>query len=440
LIYDSINSNSFLLKGVQMANPASVEQIMKRVRDYVKYGNIDASKIFDLEEFNKSCAQNNENWNVDPGFLPQSKSRLIGPLINICKKIIGKIIRLAFRPYYRKQNLFNASVTKSINEILKMSHTYDAVLLNLKEKMELKDEENEAPNTIIENIFSCIEKANEEIAKQKQSFEDQANALMKENKILSDRLKRLERKMGSQSPDASENKELPTFQDTKKSCDFDYFLFEQKFRSPEKNIKNYQKYYLGYFSEKDNVLDIGCGRGEFLELLRENGIKAKGIDIENDFVAYCIDKGLDVEKADAVIFLDKLEDNVLSGVFMSHVVEHLDFDYLNCLIGLSYKKIKPNGYIILETPNPTTLAIFTNAFYVDPTHNKPVHPETLKFLLNEAGFTDIEMKTFDFSKIAYSIPPLRGDQIHNLTDFNNGIGLLNSILFGYQDYTLIAKK
>jgi 2-polyprenyl-3-methyl-5-hydroxy-6-metoxy-1,4-benzoquinol methylase len=423
-----------------MANPGSVEQIMKRVRDYVKYGNIDASKIFDLEEFNKSCAQNNENWNVDPGFLPQSKSRLIGPVINICKKIIGKIIRLAFRPYYRKQNLFNASVTKSINELFKVLHTIDGTLIDMRDSIDLQREQNEWLNDKIENSAITVDMAEERIQQYNKKISFLANRLLKENNDLLGRIRRNERKIEGLNKVENAISNVPKDLAKDDLCGFDYYAFEQRFRSDEKLVKNYQRAYLKYFSKEDLVLDIGCGRGEFLELLKESDIKAMGIELNEDFVGYCTDKGLDVKKDDAVSFLKKLTDSSLNGILMSHVVEHLEFNELICILRLCVDKLKDGGHIIIETPNPTTLAIFTNAFYIDPTHKRPVHPETLRFLLEETGFIDIELKNFDFSKVDYDIPLLNAEQVYNLREFNDGINVLNNLLFGFQDYALIAKK
>ncbi len=223
--------------------------------------------------------------------------------------------------------------------------------------------------------------------------------------------------------------------------EFDYFLFENRFRGSEKLIKESQNQYVKYFINQDNVLDIGCGRGEFLELLSEQGISAKGIDIYSDFVTYCLDKGLDVEENDAISYLNDIPDSSLGGIFLGQVVEHLDKDYLVNLIELCYKKLRPGSYFVCETPNPTMLSTFSNSFYLDLTHQKPIHPETMKFLLQYFGFKDIEIQYSRSSKVNYELPLLNSNQnIGNLKEFNDGINLLNSLLFGYQDYAIIGKK
>ena len=200
------------------------------------------------------------------------------------------------------------------------------------------------------------------------------------------------------------------------------------------------KYIHKYLKPKDRILDIGAGRGEFLELLNENNVSNKGIDVYQDFVDYCKEKGLDVENADALSYLQTLEDNVLGGIFMSQVAEHLDNNYLFDLIEESYKKLENGAYFIAETPNPRVLSTFTNSFYLDPTHVKPVHPETFKFIMEYVGFKHVDILYTKNSKIPYKLPLLNGNNIENLQDFNDGINLLNELLFGSQDYAIIARK
>jgi len=189
-------------------------------------------------------------------------------------------------------------------------------------------------------------------------------------------------------------------------------------------------------------LDIGCGRGEFLELMKENNIKARGIDVNEQFVDYCRQKGLDAELKDGVAELEGLGDNSLGGIFMGQVIEHLEPDYLTRLLELAAKKLEPGAYLVAETPNPTMLSTFSNSFYLDLSHIKPVHPETMRFLMEYYGFEAVEIRYSESSKIPYSLALLEAGeaQIPNLKTFNEGINLLNQLLFGYQDYIIIGRK
>ncbi|MCK4732419.1 MAG: class I SAM-dependent methyltransferase [Methanophagales archaeon] len=224
-----------------------------------------------------------------------------------------------------------------------------------------------------------------------------------------------------------------------------FFVFEEKFRGAREDIKERQLKFLEYSQGCKNVLDIGCGRGEFLEISKENGINAKGIDINEDMVGYCQSKGLNVEKADAIEYLEKIEDKSLDSIFLDQVVEHLEAKYLIKLLELCYKKLKFGYYIVIETVNPLSLTSFAN-FYLDLSHKKPIHPETLKFLFESVGFREIEVKFFSPIPDEYKLKKVgigenigeKGREI--IEAYNYNIEKLNGILYGYQDYAVIGKK
>ena len=119
------------------------------------------------------------------------------------------------------------------------------------------------------------------------------------------------------------------------------------------------------------MLDIGCGRGEFLEMMRDAGVPAKGIDLSEESVATCRHKGLDAEVADLFVYLENLPEASLDGIFCSQVVEHLPPERLPEMIRLCASRLQRNGVIAIETPNPECLAIFATHFYLDPTHQRP---------------------------------------------------------------------
>jgi len=233
--------------------------------------------------------------------------------------------------------------------------------------------------------------------------------------------------------------------DLSKDLGLNYFLFEERFRGPREEIKEKQQGFIRFFSRCRNVLDIGCGRGEFLELLRDNRIAAKGIDIDPDMVGYCTSKDLNVELNDAVSYLDTIADKALDGIFLDQVVEHLEPEYLTKLLDLCYKKLNYGYFLILETVNPLSLFSFIN-FYIDMTHMKPLHPDTLKFLLNSVGFRDLEVQFF--APIADDVRLKRLESNTEATDeakrkveiYNQNTDILNNILFGPQDYAIIGKK
>ena len=221
--------------------------------------------------------------------------------------------------------------------------------------------------------------------------------------------------------------------------DFDYARFEERFRGDEEEIKERQRTYLQYFQDKENILDIGCGRGELLELLRESGIKAGGVDLDLDMVLLCREKGLDVVMADAFAHLGALPDDSVGGVFAAQVIEHLHPRRGIELVRLCYRKLVPGGVLILETPNPKCLMVFADTFYKDPSHVQPVHPDTMQFLFEATGFQEVELRFSAPVNPFLRIPLLQGPGA-DFARFNEGIERLNSLLFGFQDYAVIGRK
>lgn len=208
---------------------------------------------------------------------------------------------------------------------------------------------------------------------------------------------------------------------------FDYGRFAERFRGSEEYVRSKQQFYVPYFRGCADVLDLGCGRGEFLELMKEAGIAARGIDISEESVALCRQKGLAAETADLFAYLDNLAGGALDGIFCAQVVEHLPPERLAGMIRLCAEKLARGGLLAIETPDPRCLAIFATHFYLDPTHTQPVPPELLSFYLEEAGFGRIEVHPL--SPAAESMPSVASLP----PDFRDAF-------FGGLDYAILARK
>ena len=239
-------------------------------------------------------------------------------------------------------------------------------------------------------------------------------------------------------------KELDGFKQRKNG--FDYMAFENRFRGPPGDVrKRVESRYLKYFIGKENVLDIGCGRGEFLKMLNEKGVTAKGVEANKDMVFTCRSQGLDVDEGDAIDYLHNQADESLGGVFMAQLVEHLEPAYIVKLLNLCHKKLKNSSVIVIETLNVTSIFSYSNWFFMDPTHINPIHPETMKFLLEYAGFKEIKMELLspvsDEIKLKkISAEGLTKNEKERFELINENIEKTNNIIYGYQEYAIIGKK
>ncbi|MGA2328642.1 MAG: methyltransferase domain-containing protein [Bryobacteraceae bacterium] len=207
----------------------------------------------------------------------------------------------------------------------------------------------------------------------------------------------------------------------------DWLHFASRFRGSEEYVRERQRFYLPHFEGCRQVLDLGCGRGEFLELLEEEEIPARGIDLSTESVALCRAKGLDAEVADLFSYLDALPDGALDGIFCAQVIEHLPPARLPEMLRLSAAKLAPGGVLAVETPNPECLAILTSHFYLDPTHHHPVPPLLLAFYLEECGMGGLQ--THRFAPAAETMPAL-----------NSLPAEFREAFFGSLDYAVLGRK
>ena len=263
---------------------------------------------------------------------------------------------------------------------------------------------------------------------------EDAKILMKKFILLREKLDRLLAALeGARLPAPAEVSEI-----LEPLKDWRYAGFENRFRGREEDVKAQLQTYVSYFTGKGPVLDLGCGRGEFLELLRENGVAAAGVDLNAQMIDICLGKGLACEKGDLLEKLAAREDGSLAGIFSSQVIEHLTPAHLQKLVELSRRKLEPGGVIVLETINPVSVFALVQIYHLDLSHQKPVHPQALKFMLEAAGFEEVT--------ILYS-SPLRQERLQNLPGadektsiLNRNIDALNELLFAPANYAAVTKK
>lgn len=341
---------------------------------------LESSGLPKAEDMDTLLLQLNENWNIPTNVNIIDSISLKGKIKKYIKKIINKLIHWRLQEVIENQVKFNAYSVRATN------------LMSNKIK-ELQDE-----NSFYKVSISRME---DKIAEQ-------------EKKI---------------------KKCLERLYESRKVVDINYLEFENKFRGTTEQIINYQQEYLKYLVDSKKILDLGCGRGEFVELLSSNGYDVLGVDGNEDMVRYCKSRNLSVIQDDILDYLRKTED-VYDCIFISQVIEHLNMNQLLDLINLCKKRLAPSGLLIMETPNPETLLVSSYTFYLDHTHVRPIPSIVLQYIL--------EKNNFEIVNTLYFHPFDNDEKLLELVsdnhDLNKNFQKLNNVIYGARDYGMIARK
>ena len=211
-----------------------------------------------------------------------------------------------------------------------------------------------------------------------------------------------------------------------------YHAFEDRFRGSRELIKSRLRIYLPFviplkaIYDDCRVIDLGCGRGEWLELMVEEGFEAHGVDLDESMLAISNAARLSVVKSDVIEYLQKIQDNSVEIVSGFHIIEHISSDSLQILVKEAFRVLKPGGLLILETPNPENLLVCTTEFYLDPTHNKPIPPKLLYFLAEYNGFARIKL--------------LRMQESQSISSLADDIDVTDIFFAVSPDYAVVAQK
>ena len=456
----------------------NVEEIMRNIKENIKTrraigvcanagdtagGKADESEEHAPFEIGKPGEWDYVNSNRDiqnDNYIISSHRRILGKVLVKGRELVHGEVRRYVDPMVWKQKEFNASIVRTLNDIAVrlggISAQIDGKIAQsqLTISAQVDDKIAQSQSTISAQVDDKIAQSQSTISAQVDDKIAQS-----QSKISSDIGEQVKSVVAAMNEDIENRAWLAEILDgriakesvrasntiSESHADYiNYFVFEERFRGTRADIKERQSAFIKYFKGCRNVLDIGCGRGEFQELLRDHEIGGHGIDIDEDMVNFCKSKGLDVEKIDAVSYLQKLEDKSLDGIFIDQVVEHLEQEYLIKMLNLSFMKLIYGGTIVVETVNPLSFFSFAN-FYIDMSHKRPVHPETLRFLLNAAGFREIKIELIapvrdDARLKKIKIGERRDGHREEIEIYNHNIDMLNAIIYGPQDYALIGIK
>ncbi|TFI55839.1 methyltransferase domain-containing protein [Mastigocladus laminosus UU774] len=236
-------------------------------------------------------------------------------------------------------------------------------------------------------------------------------------------------------PEPLNQQQLETFVNEENHLlDAFYVAFENQFRGSRDDILNRLKVYLPFIAEAkigeshSPILDVGCGRGEWLELLQNNNYTARGLDINRVMLEQCRSRGLEVIEADVISYLNSLSENSLGAITGFHIIEHLPFQILMKLFTETVRVLRPGGLVIFETPNPENILVASHNFYTDPTHRNPLPSTTVKFIAESVGLCRVNiMKLHPYTE-------------NFKIDDSELAERLNDLFYGPQDYAVIGYK
>jgi O-antigen chain-terminating methyltransferase len=331
---------------------------------------------------------------------------VVGSLINLLRRFGQPFVRL-FLPQLARQQQFNAHVVRHMNELQKTIEELRNAAEELSRLEERFAERSEAIDRRFSEkdaekdaAFSAISARFNEAAKVYDEIEGQIGELMALRSMLRTALER--------APAASEagritkktvTPKTPEIEPTSWSQltewmeDEDYRSFQDRFRgNPEVIAERMREHVVRFDGVEGRVADLGCGRGEFLDLLAEADIDAIGVEINATGAEECRRRGHDAVVSDLLEWLSEQKDASLGGVFMAQVIEHLAPTDWQRFVELAAAKLEAGGRLVVETINPGSLYALARAYVVDPTHIRPVHPELLSFLARRSGLCAVDVQ------------------------------------------------
>jgi O-antigen chain-terminating methyltransferase len=378
----------------------------------------------------------NNLWNISYNYTISSHRKIAGAVLIKGRQVVNSEVKRYVDPVIEKQKEFNLQVVHdftSLNNRLdsKIDIICQSLIPQLSEELERKLNER------------LERKLNERLERKlNERLMMMADDIHKKAWLAS----LLENKVGAANADVHTSK-------AKNPLSIDYQHFSEEISKSwleigglPPNNPNVFDDAIAIFNGMDNVLDIGCGSGYFLEMLKARGISSYGIDIDDDYVEFCRKSGLNVIEEDAISHLRSLDDNTLGGIFISQVIEHLSIEEVDDLVRLCHKKMRSGASLVIVTPNILSMLVSANLFYMDPTHVTHVHPDVLKFLLKSRGFDKVEDRFYQQVQECNKLKRITVDDRVNpelkpvVDSINANIDMLNRILYGYRDYAAIAMK
>jgi SAM-dependent methyltransferase len=365
-------------------------------------------------------------WEGDHAFPIRSHRGVLGRLVVALKRLLRPLVKVPQNDLWERQRIFNLILLEHL-------HRIDAAREIHQRRIEyLESLNSEGIREIMRHNDALFARVDQKLDRHRREARDLLGSLGAALAVV---------RQGQEPADAVETI-------ARAHEEHGYFELERRYRGTEEEIRERISRYLPYLQTLPDgapVLDLGCGRGESLALLRDHGIAGRGVDSSVRMVQLCRERGLTAEVADLFEALAGAPEGSLGGVTSFHVIEHLSAAALDRLVRLAYRALRPGGVLILETPNPLSVVVAARNFWLDPTHVRPVHPESLRLMYELAGFDPVErldlrpfpdadrLPEIDLAGLPPEQRPL-ADKVNRLRD------RLDELLFGFQDFGMVGRK
>jgi SAM-dependent methyltransferase len=449
------------------AQPVDVKALMAEVRNRVEAkkqsGEYDPAEIRDVEDAIINLMPAREDgaeaelqihhgklqnlWNPKDFGVDTHRVGKAGELIVKAKRLLHKALSPISGILFAQQTKFNDEMIKALNILIPHHQALRERMPQAERRLDVVEDLGREYRAYGSQTREGFRKIQLQIDELKETANYLQRTTGKDHSRLDITLAKLQdlvsqqAQAGGASPDAAE----VISQERDAARGASYVAFEDKHRGSKEKVQELQQVYLPIFKKSVTpdapLVDLGCGRGEFLELAKDAGLSVKGVDLNPEMAAHCRDIGLDVQEGDAMGFLRSVPDNSLGGILAAQVIEHLSLQQLTEMVSLAFAKLKPGGALVAETVNPACLTTFCGAFYLDLTHNKPIHPEAARFLWQWAGLTEVDIMYLSPYPPEALLGLLPEDQKTQFSEvFNQNMDRLNQLLYSCQDYAVVGFK
>jgi SAM-dependent methyltransferase len=360
-----------------------------------------------------------------------SHRKVVGDVIVFAKKVLQQLLM----PILERQSAYNAVNARLAASLCERVERMEEQVASALEA--LRAEETAFLEALRETVTGQLRALSQQQGEALQALQAEVASQSRVRRAQERHLTRLvdEVRMGLSEPRPQEQRQPPTREDARVSDAF-FAAFDEQFRGTRAATKERLRVYLPLLQEANvgvidtPVVDLGCGRGEWLELLQEEGIQGKGVDRNRVLVGECHHSGLGVVENDLLTYLCSLPDRSVGAVTGFHIVEHLPFDMLLAVFDETVRVLHTGGVAIFETPNPQNVLVSTEEFYIDPTHRHPLPNSLLKFVAEVKGLGRVQVLYLHPFPEAHKVQEAGLEIAHRF----------NQLFYGPRDYAVIGWK